>query len=89
MLLWSWVAIGFFAGIIASQIPRSSGTGIFSNVIVGAVGAVAGGKLFEAWAPARAAGGVLLGRALPAGVGAALFLAAYVVISSRFGTLHA
>jgi uncharacterized membrane protein YeaQ/YmgE (transglycosylase-associated protein family) len=86
MLLLSWVALGFFAGIIASQIPRLGATGTVPNVSAGVAGAVVGGWLFGVWAPARVAESVLLGSVLPACVGAALFLAAYSAIGRRLRT---
>jgi uncharacterized membrane protein YeaQ/YmgE (transglycosylase-associated protein family) len=89
MLLLSWVALGFFAGIIASQLPRRSGTAAVPNIFVGVAGAIVGGWLFGVWAPHGVAEGVLLGSVAPACVGAVLFLVVYFAIGRRLGTAAA
>jgi len=88
LLLPSWIVLGLFAGIVANRIPRRSGAGIVSDVSVGVTGAVIGGLLFGLWAPRGLADDILMGSVLPAGIGAAVFLAAYIVIGRRFARAH-
>lgn len=88
MLLLIWVGLGFFIGIIASQIPGRSRAEIVPNVSVSISGAVIGGWLFGLWAPQGPAGDSLLASVLPAGVGAILFLIVYGAVGRRLGEAH-
>ena len=42
-----WVVLGLIAGFIASRIVNSSGGGIVTDIILGIVGAVVGGFIFN------------------------------------------
>ena len=43
MLIIGWVMLGLLAGFIASRIVKSSGDGLIFDVVIGIVGALAGG----------------------------------------------
>lgn len=42
-----WLVIGLLAGWLAGQITRGKGFGCIVNILIGIVGAVLGGLLFE------------------------------------------
>ena len=45
---WLWfIIIGILAGFIAGKLMRGGGFGILVNLIVGIIGAVLGGKIFD------------------------------------------
>jgi len=89
MLPLSWVVLGFFAGVVASRLPRRSGEGIVPDISVGITGAVIGGWAFSMWGPSRLVADMLTGSVLPASIGAAVFLVVHVVVSRRFGKADA
>ena len=43
MLIIAWVVVGALAGFVASRIVRSSGDALLFDIVIGIVGAVAGG----------------------------------------------
>jgi uncharacterized membrane protein YeaQ/YmgE (transglycosylase-associated protein family) len=45
----AWIVLGLIAGFIGSKIVNHSGEGIFLDIILGIVGAVVGGWLFNAF----------------------------------------
>jgi uncharacterized membrane protein YeaQ/YmgE (transglycosylase-associated protein family) len=72
-LLW-FLIIGGIAGWIAGEIVRGSGFGVVGNVIVGIVGAVIGGLLFDFLGVGEAAGFGLIGSLITAVIGAVVLL---------------
>jgi len=42
-----WALIGLVAGFLASKLVTGHGKGVFADIIVGIIGALAGGFLFE------------------------------------------
>jgi uncharacterized membrane protein YeaQ/YmgE (transglycosylase-associated protein family) len=48
MSIFGWLILGLISGFIASKIVYKSGSGFFMDVILGVVGAVVGGYLFNA-----------------------------------------
>jgi uncharacterized membrane protein YeaQ/YmgE (transglycosylase-associated protein family) len=42
-----WLIIGTLAGYLAGQVVRGKGYGVLGNMLIGLVGAVIGGLLFE------------------------------------------
>ena len=46
-ILW-WIIVGLIAGFITGKIMKGSGFGPFMDIVVGIVGAVAGGFLMHA-----------------------------------------
>lgn len=47
MNLLTYIIIGLIAGWIAAQVVRGHGLGLFGDIIVGVIGAVVGGYLFD------------------------------------------
>ena len=67
-----FLAIGAVAGWLAGLIMRGGGFGLLGDIVVGIVGAVAGGYLFELLG--ISAGGGLAGSIVTATVGALVLL---------------
>ncbi len=47
MSIVAWIILGLVSGFIASKIVNKTGEGIFLDIVLGIVGAVAGGFLFN------------------------------------------
>ncbi len=70
-LLWS-LLIGGVAGWLASRIMKSAGNGVFVNIILGLVGGLVGGWVFDMLGLAAFG---LIGRLVVATVGAIILIA--------------
>jgi len=82
MSIVAWIVLGLIAGFIASKIVNKSGEGFFLDVILGVVGAVVGGYLFQTFGMAGVSG-VNLYSVLVAIVGAVVVLFVYHLITGR------
>jgi uncharacterized membrane protein YeaQ/YmgE (transglycosylase-associated protein family) len=47
MTILAWVVLGLLAGFIGSKIVNKSGEGLLLDIVLGIVGAVVGGWLFN------------------------------------------
>jgi len=47
MSVLAWIVLGLIAGFIASKIVNKSGQGVVMDVVLGIIGAVVGGWLFN------------------------------------------
>jgi len=47
MSILGWIILGLIAGFIASKIVESRGQGFFLNILLGIIGGMVGGWLFE------------------------------------------
>jgi uncharacterized membrane protein YeaQ/YmgE (transglycosylase-associated protein family) len=47
MSFFAWIILGLISGFIASKVVNKSGAGVFANIVLGIVGAVVGGWLFN------------------------------------------
>ena len=47
MSFLAWIVLGLFAGFIGSKIVNKQGEGVFLDILLGIVGAVVGGWLFN------------------------------------------
>lgn len=47
MSIIGWIILGLIAGFIASKIVNKQGQGFFLDIVLGVVGALVGGWLFE------------------------------------------
>ena len=47
MTIIAWIILGLISGFIASKIVNKTGEGILLDIVLGIVGAVAGGYLFQ------------------------------------------
>jgi uncharacterized membrane protein YeaQ/YmgE (transglycosylase-associated protein family) len=48
MSILAWIILGLLAGFIGSKVVNGSGEGVLMDIVLGIVGAVAGGFLFNA-----------------------------------------
>jgi uncharacterized membrane protein YeaQ/YmgE (transglycosylase-associated protein family) len=76
MSFLSWIVLGLISGFIASKIVNASGQGIVMDIVLGIIGAIAGGWLFNAIGH-MAVTGVNLYSILVAVVGAVIVLLIY------------
>jgi uncharacterized membrane protein YeaQ/YmgE (transglycosylase-associated protein family) len=76
MSFLAWIVLGLIAGFIASKIVNKQGEGFFLDIILGIVGAVAGGWIFSAFG-ASPVTGVNLYSILVAVIGAIVVLWIY------------
>jgi uncharacterized membrane protein YeaQ/YmgE (transglycosylase-associated protein family) len=78
----AWIVLGLIAGFIASKIVNKTGEGMLLDIILGIVGAVLGGYLFQTFGMAGVTG-VNLYSILVAVVGAIVFLVLYHALFRR------
>jgi uncharacterized membrane protein YeaQ/YmgE (transglycosylase-associated protein family) len=78
----AWIVLGLIAGFIASKIVNKTGEGFIMDIILGIVGAVVGGYLFQTFGMAGVTG-VNIYSILVAVVGAVVVLAIYHMITGR------
>jgi uncharacterized membrane protein YeaQ/YmgE (transglycosylase-associated protein family) len=83
MTLFTWIILGLLAGFIASHLVNHRGEGMVLDVLLGIVGAIVGGWLFQMFGAARVTGLNLYSIAV-AVAGSVLFLVVYHAI--RRGT---
>jgi uncharacterized membrane protein YeaQ/YmgE (transglycosylase-associated protein family) len=76
MSILAWIVLGLVAGFIGSKIVNRTGEGFVLDIVLGIVGAVAGGFLFNTFG-ASGVTGVNLYSLLVAVVGAVVVLVAY------------
>jgi uncharacterized membrane protein YeaQ/YmgE (transglycosylase-associated protein family) len=79
MSFLAWIVLGLVAGFIGSKIVNKTGEGILLDIVLGIVGAVVGGWLFNAFGGAGVTG-LNLYSLLVAVVGAVVFLVVYHAI---------
>jgi uncharacterized membrane protein YeaQ/YmgE (transglycosylase-associated protein family) len=78
----AWIVLGLVAGFIASKIVNKSGEGMLMDIILGIVGAVAGGWLFNMFGMPGVTG-LNLYSLVVAVIGAAVFLIVYHALTRR------
>lgn len=79
MSLLAWIVLGLIAGFIGSKIVNKSGEGILLDILLGIVGAVVGGWLFNRFGAAGVTG-LNLYSLLVAVIGSIVFLVIYHAI---------
>ncbi len=82
MNILAWIVLGLVAGFIGSKIVNKSGEGFFLDIILGIVGAVVGGFLFNQFG-ASGVSGLNLYSLLVAVVGAIIVLVIYHALFRR------
>jgi uncharacterized membrane protein YeaQ/YmgE (transglycosylase-associated protein family) len=78
----AWIVLGLIAGFIASKIVNKSGEGLLLDIILGIVGAIIGGYLFQTFGMVGVTG-VNIYSILVAVVGAVIFLLLYHALFRR------
>jgi uncharacterized membrane protein YeaQ/YmgE (transglycosylase-associated protein family) len=76
MSILAWIVLGLIAGFIGSKLVNKSGEGFFLDIVLGIVGAVVGGWVFNAFGAAGVSG-VNIYSLLVAVIGSVLFLVVY------------
>lgn len=76
MSILAWIVLGLIAGFIASKIVNKTGEGVLLDIVLGIVGAVVGGWLFNTFGHIGVTG-VNLYSILVAVVGAIIVLVVY------------
>ena len=79
MSIFAWIILGLLAGFIGSKIVNKRGEGLFLDLILGIVGAIAGGWLFNTFG-ASGVTGLNLYSLMVAVVGAIVVLVVYHAI---------
>jgi uncharacterized membrane protein YeaQ/YmgE (transglycosylase-associated protein family) len=79
MSFLAWIVLGLVAGFIGSKIVNKTGEGILLDIVLGIVGAIVGGWLFNTFGAAGVTG-LNLYSLLVAVIGAIVLLVAYHMI---------
>ena len=82
MSLIAWIVLGLIAGFVASQVVSKEGEGFLLDIILGIVGALVGGFIFNAFGTAGVTG-FNLWSLLVAVCGAIVVLFTYHVLFRR------
>ena len=82
MSFLAWIVLGLVAGFIGSKLVNKSGEGLIRDVLLGVVGAIVGGYMFNLFG-ASGVTGLNLYSVLVAVVGAVVFLIVYHAIFRR------
>jgi uncharacterized membrane protein YeaQ/YmgE (transglycosylase-associated protein family) len=76
MSFLAWIVLGLVAGFIASKLVNKNGEGLVLDILLGIVGAIVGGYLFQFFGMAGVTG-LNMYSILVAAVGAVVFLFIY------------
>jgi uncharacterized membrane protein YeaQ/YmgE (transglycosylase-associated protein family) len=87
MSIIGWIVLGLISGFIASKIVNKSGEGVILDIVLGVVGAVVGGFLFNA-VGATGIDGFNIWSMFVAVIGAVILLVIKHALMGR-GRLHA
>lgn len=79
MSILAWVVLGLIAGFIGSKLVNKRGEGMFLDIILGIIGAVVGGWVFNAFGAAGVSG-LNIYSLVVAVIGAVLVLVIYHAI---------
>ena len=79
MSILAWIVLGLIAGFIGSKIVNKTGEGVMLDIILGIVGAVVGGWLFNTFGHSGV-NGLNLYSLLVAVIGSVAFLVTYHAI---------
>lgn len=82
MSILAWIVLGLIAGFIASQLVNKSGGNLLLDIVLGVVGAVVGGFLFNQFGHSGVSG-LNLYSMLVATIGAVLVLVIYHAVAGR------
>ena len=82
MSIIGWIVLGLVAGFIASKIVNSEGQGLLLDIVLGIVGAVVGGFLFNRLGAAGVTGFNIYSMFV-AVVGAVIVLVIYHLVTGR------
>lgn len=80
----AWIVLGLISGFIASKLVNKTGDGLVMDIVLGIIGALVGGWLFNEFGMAGVSG-VNLYSMLVAVVGAVIVLVIYHAVVRRRG----
>jgi uncharacterized membrane protein YeaQ/YmgE (transglycosylase-associated protein family) len=79
MSILTWIILGLVAGFISSKIVNKAGEGFLMDILLGIVGAVVGGFIFNAFG-ASGVSGLNIYSLLVAIIGSIIFLTVYHLV---------
>jgi uncharacterized membrane protein YeaQ/YmgE (transglycosylase-associated protein family) len=82
MSVLAWIVLGLIAGFLGSKLVNKSGEGFFLDILLGVVGAVVGGYLFQVFG-AHGVTGLNLYSLVVSVVGAVVVLVVYHAVFGR------
>ena len=82
MSITAWIVLGLVAGFIASKLVNKTGEGLILDIVLGIVGAVVGGFVFNQFGAAGVTGFNIYSMGV-AVVGAVLVLVVYHAVAGR------
>ena len=82
MSLLAWMVLGLIAGFVASKIVNKTGDGVVMDIVLGVVGAVAGGWLFNQFGQPGITG-LNIWSFVVAVIGAVILLVLYHAVTGR------
>jgi len=82
MSILAWVVLGLIAGFVASKLVNKSGEGVLMDLVLGIIGAVGGGWLFNQFGQPGVTG-LNLWSVMVAVVGAVVILVLYHAVTGR------
>ncbi|GAB0116930.1 GlsB/YeaQ/YmgE family stress response membrane protein [Acidisoma sp. 7E03] len=82
MSILGWIILGLIAGFVASKIVNRAGEGFFMDIVLGIVGALVGGFIFNAFGAAGITGFNLYSMVV-AIIGAIVLLVIYHALFGR------
>ncbi len=82
MSIIGWIVLGLIAGFIASKIVNKEGEGLILDIVLGVVGAIVGGFLFNQFG-AAGVNGFNIYSMFVAVIGAVVVLVIYHLITGR------
>ena len=82
MSIIGWIVLGLIAGFIASKIVNKSGEGVLLDIVLGIVGAIVGGALFNEFGAVGITGFNLYSMVV-AIIGAIVVLVIYHAVAGR------
>ena len=83
MGILAWLVLGLIAGFIASKLVNKTGEGLILDIVIGIVGAVVGGFIFNRFFGAAGVTGLNLYSMFVAVVGAVVLLLLYRLVFRR------
>ena len=87
MSFLAWIILGLLAGFIGSKLVNKSGEGFFLDIVLGIVGAVAGGWVFSMFGASRVTG-LNVYSLFVAVVGSVLVLVIYHAVMGRSSSVR-
>lgn len=86
MSILAWIILGLIAGFVASKIVNKTGEGVVLDIVLGIIGAVAGGWIFNRFGAAGVTG-LNVWSLVVAIVGAIIVLVVYHAVTGRGRTV--